>query len=132
MKNYYALIRFDGSSVNGFLALGYEDSETARLGIMQNLTDEINSLNKELELFSDNQWQDKSSFNSKIARVSSFLKSFEEPNSHTLEMVELKGGLTLNSGHWLSISCEDYMGYICNVPRTKTKHEKGYTVSKLT
>lgn len=140
MKNYYALIRFDGSLVNGFLLIGFEDSESARLSVIKELTKTIQKCKEKLK-------KDKNNYSTEqeLWRAKSFRRSFTKPhrknhkkicNKETvnpvLEMVELPDSFVMQSGFWLSSGVgENAKDYICNVPRDREEHPMGYVVSQL-
>jgi hypothetical protein len=134
MKNYYALIKFDGAYVNGFLLFGYEDSEIARLSAIKMLTEQIQVLREKQKPSSHN------SDEREIKRLNSFRRCFTKPHRKTkkkqepvLEMVELPNTFIMQAGFWLSLgSDEDYRNYICNKAREKEEHpKKGYVISQL-
>ena len=123
MKNFYALIVFDGVYVSGFLAIGHKDSESARLSI-------IEILNKDLKVS-----KEKESPNCNLqAYLDCFVKCEEtsKRGDPVLEMVELPNEFVMSAGHWLGLGgSEHYMSHICNLERKQTKHPKGYTISKI-
>jgi len=136
MKNYYALIRFNGNFVHGFLAIGYEDSESARLSIIKNLTEEINSVKESYK-------EDKFGYGKqKIGRLKSFRRSLTKPHRKApsrfgkepepvLEMVELPSNFVIGAGYWLSHKSEEFTGHICNLAKSREEHPKGYVISQL-
>jgi len=124
MKNYYALIHFDGIYVNGFLAIGHEDSESARLSIIKSLTDALNG--------------EENKNSSEANRARQFRRSFTKPHrknkrdAPVLEMIELPANFIMQAGYWLSLGGgEDYKQHLCNLPRQRTEHPKGYVISTL-
>lgn len=138
MKNFYALIRFKTHCVTGFLAIGHKDSESARLSIIKNLTDEINEM-KEKYKDGGQDFQLE-----KIERLKSFRSSFTKPHRHitrlgfkgkeevpVLEMLEIPNDFVIATNHWLSHKSDENTGNLCNLPRERTEHPMGYVTSQL-
>ena len=134
MKNFYALIRFNGSSVSGFLAIGHEDSESARKSIIKNLTEEINVLKEKYKNGAESYQEEK------IERLKSFRRSFTKPHRKTksfdkdvsvLEMLEIPNDFVIATNYWLSHKSDENTGNLCNLPRVRTEHPMGYVTSQL-
>lgn len=131
-KNYYILMH-QGSSVHGVLVLGVEDPEAARMAAVDLFT---KALQKVRTKYSGDPY-------GIIARTRNYrnvlLKpwrkhfqkwmSGESVDPH-VEIVELPDSYAIVANYWLGF--ERIGGnYICNMPKIREEHPKGYVVSRM-